>query len=122
MPILGLAPNRDSAIDAQRGQHKLLEIRPLVLAIALGHLEGEVLRLGKLILTPDTARGGIKVHITALQAKPCSSADGTGSKEPHSAEVVEAIEDASHDIVVQGVRREGFTQEEFGVLMGKELF
>jgi len=62
------------------------------------------------------------VHITALQAKPCGSADGTGGKEPHGAEVVEAIEDAPHDIVVQGVRREGFTQEEFGVLMGKELF
>jgi hypothetical protein len=62
------------------------------------------------------------VHRTALQATLCGSADGTGGQEPHGAEVVEAIEDAPHDIVVQGVRREGFTQEEFGVLMGKELF
>src|SRR5215831_19108867 len=98
MPILVLAPNRYSAIDAQSGQHKLLEIRPLVLAIAIGHLVGEVLRFGKLILAPDTAGGRIKVHIAALYAKPCGSTDRTGGKKPHGAEVVEAIEDAPHGI------------------------
>jgi len=109
IPILGLAPKRYSALDAQRGPHKLLEIRPLVLALALGHLAGEVRRLGTLRLPPDTARGGITVPITARQAQPCGSADGTGGTEPPGAEVVAAIEDAPHDIVVQGVRREGFT-------------
>jgi hypothetical protein len=62
------------------------------------------------------------VHIAALYAKPCGSTDGTGGKEPHGAEVVEAIEDAPHGIIIKGVRREGFTQEEFGILMGEELF
>jgi hypothetical protein len=62
------------------------------------------------------------VYITAFQAKPCGSADGTGGKEPHGAEVVEAIKDAPYGIVVKGVRREGLPQEEFGVLMGEELF
>jgi len=62
------------------------------------------------------------VYITALQAKPCGSPDGTGGKDPHRAEVVEAIKDAPHGIVIQGVRRESLTQEKFGVLLGEELF
>src|SRR5215813_2900130 len=120
MPILGLAPNRYSAIDAQRGQHKLLEIRPLILAIAISHLEGEVLRLGKLVIAPDTARGRIKVYIAALQAKSHGRPDRTGREEPHGTKVVEAIEDTPHGIISKGVRREGLPQEEFGVLMGEE--
>src|SRR5262249_24315248 len=122
IPILGLAPDRYGAIDAEHGQHKLLEVRPLILAIAIGHLEGEVRRLGKLIVAPDTVRSGIKVHIAALQVKPCGSADRTGGKEPHRAEVVEAIEDAPHGIIIKSVWSEGLAQEEFGVLMGEKLF
>jgi len=122
MPILGLAPHRYSALDAQRGQHKRLELRPLVRARARGDLAGEVLRLGKLLITPDSARGGIQEPITALPAKSCGRAAGTGGTEPHGAEGVEAFEDPPHAIVVQGGRREGCTQEEFGVLLGKALF
>src|SRR5262245_5236344 len=67
---------------------------------AIGHLKGQVLRLGKLIVAPDTARGRIKVDIAALQAKPHGSPDRTGREEPHRAEVVEAIEDTPRGIVV----------------------
>jgi hypothetical protein len=104
LAIVALAPDGHGAIHAERGQHKLLEVRPFVLAIAIGHLEGEVLRLGKLIVAPDTARGGIKVHIAASQVKPRDRADGTIGKEPHGAEVVEAIEDAPHGIIRKGLR------------------
>jgi hypothetical protein len=75
-----------------------------------------------LIVALDTVRSGIKVHRAALQVKPCGSADRTGSKEPHRAEVVEAIEDAPDGIIIKSVRREGLAQEEFGVLMGEKLF
>ena len=62
------------------------------------------------------------MHRTARQAKPCGRADGTGGQEPHGAEVIEAIQDAPNGIVIQGVWREGVTQEEFGVLMGEKRF
>jgi hypothetical protein len=62
------------------------------------------------------------VHIAALHATPCGSADGTGGKKPHGAEVVEAIKDAPYGIIIKGVWREGLSQKEGGVLMGKKLF
>src|SRR5262245_3261726 len=120
MPILGLAPNRHRALHAQGGEDELLEVRPLILALTISHLEGEVLRLGKLILTPDTAGGGIKVHIASLQVNPRDRSDGTVGKEPHRAEVVETIEDASHRIIGTGMRREWFTQEACGVVVREE--
>jgi hypothetical protein len=48
--VLGLAPERHGAIHAEGGQDAWLEVRPFVLAIALGHLQGEVLRLGQLVV------------------------------------------------------------------------
>jgi hypothetical protein len=54
MAIFALAPHRHGTISAEGGQHKLLEIRPFILAIAIGHLEREVLLLSKLLLAPDT--------------------------------------------------------------------
>src|SRR5919108_3577502 len=122
MADLGLAPDRHGAIHAEGGQDELLEVRPFVLAIAISHLKGEVLRLGKLIVTPDTAGGRIKVHIAALQAKPHGRPDRTGREEPHRAKVVEAIEDTSRGIVVQGLRGYSCTQKKLGVLLGEELF
>src|SRR6185503_7320818 len=101
--VLGLAPDRHGAIHAEGGQDAVLEVRPFVLAIAIGHLQGEVLRLGKVIVTPDTAGGGIKVHIAALPAKPHGCPDRTGRAEPHRAKVVEAIKDTARGIVVQGL-------------------
>jgi hypothetical protein len=62
------------------------------------------------------------VHIAALQAQSHNGADGTGGKEPHSAEVVEAIEDASHGIIRKGLWGYGLAEEQFGVLVGEELF
>jgi hypothetical protein len=100
----------------------LLEVRPFVLALALGHLQGEVLRLGKVIVTPDTAGGRIKVHRASLQAKPRGRPDGTGREEPHRAKVVEAIEDTARGIVVQGLRGDCLTQKKLSVLLGEELF
>ena len=82
----------------------MLEVRPLLLAIAIGHLEGEVLRFSKLIVAPDTAGGGIKVDIASLQVKPGDRADGAVGQEPHRAEVVKAIEDAPHGIIGKGLR------------------
>jgi hypothetical protein len=102
--ILGLAPNWHGTVHAQGGEDELLEVRPLILAITIGHLEGEVLRFGKLIVAPDTAGGGIKVHVASLQVKPGDRADSTIGKEPHRAEVVEAIEDAPHGIIGKGLR------------------
>ena len=101
---------------------KLLEVRPFILAIAIGHLEGEVLRFGELIRAPDTAGGGIKVHIAALETKSCGSTNGTGRKEPHRAKVIEAIEDTAHGIIGKGLRGERLTQEEFGILVREKLF
>src|SRR5262245_35112589 len=73
-----LAPDGHGTIDAEGRQHKRLEVGPFSLAIAIGDLEREVLCLGKLILAPDTAGGGITVHLAALPAKPCSGPDRTG--------------------------------------------
>src|SRR4029450_14018921 len=95
---------------------------PFVLAIAIGHLKGEVLRLGKLIVTPDAAGGGIKVHIAALQAKPRGRPDCTGREEPHRAKVVEAIEDTARGIALQGLRGGRLTQTRLSVLLCGELF
>ena len=47
--IRGLAPNWYGTVHAQGGEDALLEVRPLILALAIGHLEGEVLRFSKLI-------------------------------------------------------------------------
>src|SRR5215471_16741942 len=55
--ILGRAPNRYRTVYAQGGEDALLEVRSLILAIAIGHLKGQVLGLAKLVLAPDTARG-----------------------------------------------------------------
>ena len=82
----------------------MLEVRPLIFALAIGHLEGDVLCFGKPIVAPDTAGGGIQVHVASLQVKPCDRADGTVGKEPHRAKVVEAIEDAPHGIIGKGLR------------------
>jgi hypothetical protein len=105
--VFRLAPNRHGTVHAQGREDELLEVRSLILAIAIGYLEGQGLCLGKLIVAPDTARGGIKVHIASLQAKPHGSSDGTGREESHGAEVVEVIKDTSHGIVVQGMRGHG---------------
>src|SRR5215510_1780877 len=119
--IRGLPPNRHGTIDAQSGKDKLFQVGALILAIAIGHLERQVLRLGKLVLTPDTARRRSKVHLASLQAKPHAGSDRTGGKEPHRAEVVEAIEDAAHRIVGKGLRGYGLAQKQCGVLVGEEL-
>src|SRR5262245_8907540 len=83
--IVELAPYRYRTIDAQRRKDELLEVWPFIFAIALGYLPGEVLRLGKLIVTPDTAGGRLKVHLAALQATPRGRPDRTGREEPHRA-------------------------------------
>src|SRR5215470_3518031 len=98
-----LAPNRYRTIHAQRGKDELLKVRPFIFAIAIGHLKGQLLRLSKLVIAPDTARGRIKVHIAALQTKPHGRPDRTGREEPHGAKVVEAIKDTPRGIVVQGL-------------------
>jgi hypothetical protein len=86
----------------------LLEVRPLLFALALGHLEGEVLCLGTRIVAPDTAGSGIKVHGASFQGKPGDRADGTIGKEPPGATVVEASADAPHGISGKGLRGSGF--------------
>src|SRR5262245_11733223 len=107
MAILGLAPKRHRPVHTQAGEDAWREVRPLRLALALGHLAGQGLRLGTLVLAPDTAGGRITVPRAALQAKPRSRSDGTGGAEPHRAEVVEASEDPARGIVVQGRRGHG---------------
>src|SRR5262245_49930556 len=102
MASLGLAPDGHGTIHAEGGQHKRLAGWPLICAIAIGHLERKGLRLGKLILTPDTTKGGINVHLAALQAKPRGHSGGTGGEESHGAKGVEASEDTPRGIVVQG--------------------
>jgi hypothetical protein len=66
MAIVELAPHGHGAIDAEGGQDQRLAVGPFLLAGALGDLEGEGLRLGKLIRAPDTAGGGVKGPIAAL--------------------------------------------------------
>jgi len=53
-------------VHAQGGEHKLFEVGPAILAIAMGHSAGDILLLGKLVLAPDTAGGRVKVDITAV--------------------------------------------------------
>ena len=43
--ILRLAPEGDGPVDAQGREDELLEIRPLVFAIAMGNRKGDRLRL-----------------------------------------------------------------------------
>src|SRR5215813_7528295 len=104
MAILELAPDRYRTIHAQGGKDELLEVWPFIFARAIGHLKRQVLRLAILVIAPDAARGGIKVHVAARQAKPCGCPDRTGRKEPHGAKVVETIEDSARGIVIQGLR------------------
>src|SRR5215470_17859101 len=120
--ILGLAPNRYRTVYAQGGEDALLEVRSLILAIAIGHLKGQVLGLGKLVLAPDTARGRIKMDVATLQATPHGRPDRTGREEPHGTKVVEASEDTPRGIVVQGLWGHGLASEQCGVLLGEELF
>jgi hypothetical protein len=75
-----------------------------------------------MVIAPDTAGGRIKVHIAALQAKPYAGSDHTGSKKSHRAEVVEAIEDASHGIISKSLRGQGLAQKQFGVLVSELLY
>src|SRR5919109_1639278 len=79
--IVELAPDRYRTIHAQRGQDEVLEVGPCIFAIAIGHLQGEVLGLGKLVIAPDTVGGRIKVDIAARQTawppgrhRPCRAA------------------------------------------------
>src|SRR5205085_3290691 len=120
--IFRLAPERDSPIHAEHRKHTLLEVRTLILAVAISDAEGHILRLGERVIPPDTARGGIKVDIALLQAKLYGSPDRTGREDLHDAHGVEAIEDAADSIIIKGVRRDGLAQEQFGVLMRKKLF
>ena len=122
LAILGCAPHGHGALDAEGGQHQLRQVRSLILALTLGHLEGEGLRLSPLILAPDPAGGRIKVPVAVLQAKPHGSADGTGGKETHGAAVVETLEDAPPGIVSTGRRGERLAQEALRVVVRKELF
>src|SRR5215475_11502183 len=104
MALIELAPDRYRTIHAERGKDAWLEVWPFIFAIAIGHLKRQVLRFSILIIAPDAARGGIKVHIAARQAKPGGRPDRTGRKEPHGATVVETIEAPARGIVMQGLR------------------
>jgi hypothetical protein len=53
-------------LHAEGGEHKLLQVRALILAISIDHAEGDVLLLGNFVVAPDTAGGGIEVYIAAL--------------------------------------------------------
>jgi hypothetical protein len=121
MTIVGLAPNRHGAIHAQGGAHAWLEGRPRILTIPLGHPEGDVLLLSTLIIPPDTAGGGLNVHVAALHANPRGSPAGTGREECDGPHVIEASQDAPYGIVVKGLGREGLAQEQCCVLGGKAL-
>src|SRR5262252_7207851 len=100
MAILGLAPHRYGSIHAQGGEDEWLEVRPLLLARAIGHLEGEVVRLGTLGIAPHTAGGRLHVPRAALHAKARRGPARPGGAARHGAEVVEASKDTAHGIIV----------------------
>src|SRR5215468_11942260 len=121
LAIIELAPDRYRPLHAERGKEALLEVWPFSFALALGHRQRQGLPFSLLISAPDAARGGIKVPIAALQAKPGGRPDRTGRQEPHGAKVGETIEDPARGIVIQGLRGHRLAEEQGGVLLSAEL-
>jgi hypothetical protein len=119
MPILGLAPHRHRTVHAQGGEEAWLAVRPLLLALARGHLQGEVRPCGPRRVAPDTARGGSTVHGASFHGNPRARADGTIGPEPPRAKGVAAVADAPHGLIRKGLWGSCLTQEECGIL-GRE--
>src|SRR5262244_2925169 len=117
LAVLGRAPDRPGALHAEGGQDAWLEVRPFVLALAISPLQGEGLRLGTVLVAPDTTGGRSKGHRAALQAQPRGRPDRTGREEPHRTTVIEASEATARGIVVPGLRGDGLPQKKRRVLL-----
>ena len=91
------APEGDSTIHTQGGENELLQVWPLVLAIAMGNRKGRRLLLRVLlvlrreIIPIDAHRGRIEVHIAFVEVKDLISPYRTGREHLHRARIIEPI-------------------------------
>ena len=122
--LLGLPPDGDRTIDTPGGEDTLLQVWPLVLAIAIGDPKGALVLLGLLggqILSVDGDRGGIKVDRALVAVQDLLGPDGAGREHLHRARVIEPIQDPPHGVIIKGTRRDGLAQQQGRILVGKEL-
>ena len=89
--ILGFAPDRNGPIDAECGEDELLQVGPLVLAIAMGNCKGPLLRLRKHIIAIHRHGSRIKVDVALVEAKDLISPYGTGCEDLHRARIIEPV-------------------------------
>ena len=64
--VFGGPQNGNVAVHAQHGDQKLLQIRPVVLAVPIGDLER---LLGQFIVSMDTDRSGIEMHLARIDTE-----------------------------------------------------
>ena len=92
--ILRFAPEGDGTIDAQSREDELLQIRPLILAIALGDPKGSHRLLGLLwrpIIPIDADGRRIKVHVPFVQPIDLIGTHSTGGKNLHGPNGIETL-------------------------------
>jgi hypothetical protein len=107
MAILRLAPEGDGTVDAQGREDALLQIRPLVCALAMGNRQGDRLRLlvwlplWRQILPLDADGRGLKVDILSIQPIGLLGTHRTGGKNLPGPHVIEALQDAPHGVIMK---------------------
>jgi hypothetical protein len=125
LTIFRFAPDRPGSIDAERGEDARLQVRPLVLARALGNRQGH-LRLCRLLWTPiiavDRHGSRITVYIALVEAKDLVGSDSTGRQYFHRAGVIKPISNPPYGVLIKGFRRDSLAQQQRRIWMGKELF
>jgi len=122
MAILGFAPERPGPIDAERGEDALLQVGPLVLALAMGHRQGHLLLLRKHIIAVHRHGSRVKVDGALVEAKDLIRPYGTGREDLHRARIIEPISDPPHGVIITGARRDGLAQQQGGIVVSEELF
>jgi hypothetical protein len=85
------------------------------------HRAGDFLVLGQPVIPVHTPRGGIEMPRLRVETTDLIRADGTGRADLHRADRREPIQDTPHRVIMQRFRREGFAEQQFGVLLGKAL-
>ena len=122
---LRCAPQRAGPIDTPRREDAWLQVRALVLALALGDPQGprslpSLLR--RPILPVDRARGRSKVVVALGEANATLDPYGTSRQPLHGAGGLQARQAPSYGIVLQGLGRDGLAQQQGRLLVRQELF
>jgi hypothetical protein len=102
--ILDLAEDRHVAIHTQQREHELLQIRALVLAVAMSDLERCCFVLGAEVVAKEVDRGRVEVNVVGGYGETLQRPHRQRRKDPLRACGKEAIEHPS-DILITEVLR-----------------